>query len=97
MSEEGIGRMSKSMVERVALAIYTTERLLPPDHGWSGADEPTKLSCRRKAHSAIEAMREPTGMVVRKGYSLYDPGGTLQPSPLRVWQAMIDEALTDPS
>jgi hypothetical protein len=82
------------MVELVARAMAEKQR------GWDVWDEISddsdtdyigKNEFRDLARAAIEAMREPTEMMMDAGH-----GEILEQSTLPVWQAMVDEALKTP-
>ena len=74
------------MVERVAQAIC-------------GDDNPANILTihRIRARAAIEAMREPTGLMKDAGAESFEFGSddcaSLNGQPSKAWRAMIDEAL----
>jgi len=93
--------MTENMVERVAMAIYAST--WDPSHG--PADMVKIEVSRKQARAAIEAMREPTEEMQRRGSAMYidtlqapghpertDDNGFTLPA-LVAWRAMINAAL----
>ena len=80
--------MTESMIERVERCIMNTP-------GWRG----TRVHAKHVARAAIKAMREPTeAMLTATNWGEMFEGRNPQETAfrfLKVWQAMIDEALQD--
>ncbi len=85
------------IVERVAKAIFATAVGSGQwDHEWWREEQE---GCLRSARAAIEAMREPTALMIDRGHivSLQLPQAVaLADRPAFIWQAMIDAALCPP-
>lgn len=78
------------MVERVAMAIFDQMHDGGYDNPYSASEE-TKTFYRKLARAAIEAMREPTELMVYAGHDVAEEAGK---SGVRfAYTAMIDEAL----
>lgn len=90
-----------TMIERVAKALYEnffTDEWPPADAPDLGMDAD---NFRKAARAAIEAMREPTEEMIKRGH-LCDPlgvdvkaGGEAEDVYGTTWRAMIDAALAD--
>lgn len=83
------------LIERVAMAIHRVggDAVLA-GMSWEDAPEANREQARREARAAIEAMREPTDLMTRAG-SLEGPEGFDGWFAEKVWQRMIDKALSD--
>ena len=77
--------MSETMIERVANAVFGT---LWPTQKWEGREDVCRAVCAAVAHSAIEAMKNPT-YEMRKVCSF-----TIAEVE---YPAMIDAALKEPT
>jgi hypothetical protein len=70
------------MLDRVAWALRQTQATL------------SNPEADALARAAIEAMREPTEMMVNEGAAELRAGDLTRSTPPHVWRAMIDEALS---
>lgn len=88
--------MSNDMIERVAKALSTFDESNFPKFVKSDWEKLTPLArsaYRRRARAAIEAMREPTRMMIDAGAS--GCGEDSINVAMGAWDAMIDAALAE--
>lgn len=83
--------MSESMVEQVARAICP--KVMLGGMSWDTVGEGGQAFLLGIARTAIEAMREPTGAMIRAGGHVWDDDWCAETNVLNIWQASIDEAL----
>ena len=97
--------MTDSMIERVAEAIYYSQRAATAREKdqWGKAGEMQRAGYLADARAAIEAMRTPTEAMVKEGLEegrweiSLGVGGEhavmFESAPRTMWEAMIDRAL----
>lgn len=78
------------MVLRVAMSIQKTVGNAWGNLDWNDVPEPARDQFLRMARNAIEALRDPPPNMVYAD----DNQPSLNPTPIRVWRAMIDAALS---
>ena len=90
-----------TMIERVARAIYACRcRTANVSPDWDGMSVADRAQIKLEARVAIEAMREPTEEMLLAGWVRADAewiGGARdlpQPEIARLWDALIDAALS---
>ena len=83
--------MSNKMIERVAESIWSAMIFGDPKEPLVKQDEQIKNHYKNVAKATIEAMREPTEVMVKAGYDEADGSHLWR----EVWKVMIDEALKD--
>lgn len=84
------------MVERVAKALWTQAGYFGDwdSTDWIKGPSPYfREQFRAQARAAIEAMREPTHVMLSRGNTAAQDYGLGRSPELGVWRAMIDEAL----
>lgn len=81
------------MIERVAKAIFASDMKWAPvlEHQF----EENKIVYLKAARAAIEAMREPTEIMIEASNREWD--GRMSHRSSGAWQAMIDAALVSPA
>jgi hypothetical protein len=84
------------MVERVARALFEEEWDDKSSEPWERAEEDERAAWRKSARAAIEAMREPTGVMIAQGSWASDGRNEIGSTGAKnAWRKMIDAALTD--